>query len=227
MDLIAEMTILWQRTLKLLIARLSVTLPHIRDEKFIPGLIFSDEAHGLYMPPSDEPLGQPKKRPYSSISVNPITLAAAVEPKLFREKLSGNRDEYRGKPDAFDAIPDQEQIDKKDDTPTERVAKFLFHIGIHELCHLIYPDGKWSGSENFHNHITYMEVFCHVVYDHVYQETKKYMTKLRSKSKMLITLIAKHKKKGVKESVIWRENQKPSAVLVATYAIIMESLKQR
>lgn len=216
LELIAEMTILWQKTLKALITKLaeSSRFNRITSKKFIPGMIFSDEALGLYMPPSPE-----SGRPYPSVSINPITLAAAINPKAFNDKLG-----IKSSEEAFKEIPGEEEK-VSGDTPINRVAKFLFHIGLHELCHLLYPDSY--SAENFHRNITKMEILCHDAYEDIRLETKKYMKQLRSKSSQLMTIIAKHKKRDVQESMLWKSlahTERSSRVLAAAYGIILESL---
>jgi hypothetical protein len=202
--LTAEMMVLWQQTLKILVTDLSRHRRYegVSNRKFIPGIIYSDECLGVYMPADSE-----NRRPYATVAVNPITIAAAVNPKAFNQKLSPHKES-----EAFQAIPTDEEEDvnekKSDseaDTPINRVSKLLFHIGLHELCHLLYPD-SW-GNEEFHKNITYMEILCQNSYPKIRDEVKTYMRSLRSKSAMLISQIARSKKK-MSEGVV-RHNIKP------------------
>jgi len=143
-----------------------------------------------------------------------------LNPKVFNEKLGIKESE------AFESIEEEKKTGG--DTPISRVAKLLFHIGLHELTHLLYPDSY--GDENFHRNITKLEILCHDVYEDIKQETKKYMKQLKTKSAMLLTIIAKQKKGKIQESVIYNgltQKQKSSTVVAAIYAIISEKLNRQ
>lgn len=190
LDMTGELMILWQKTLKLLIKRLSSLVKYrgIADKKFIPGLVYSDECLGLWMAAKPE-LG----RKYDSISINPMTVAAQIHPKLFMQKLETRAAK------AFEDVA-QEEEDKDEnksvssDTPINRVAKFLFHTAVHEICHLLFPDRR-SSSEEFHVHISRLETVCHDEFDKIRAEVKTHMAELRTSTRKLINLVAKSKAK--------------------------------
>jgi len=207
-ELSAEMVILWQKTLRILIERLSKHHLHksaVSRKKFVPGLIFTDECMGICMTARPE-VG----RPYATVGINPLTLAAAVNPKAFTDKLNPHlkKNSWDDDSEAFSAL-DNDSGDGDDDekgkssiadTPTNRVTNFLFHIGLHELCHLLYPD--YPGShDTFHKNLTHLEIICQGSIDSIRAEVKKHMKGLKSNSNKLLTLIAKEKRKKMKEHV--------------------------
>lgn len=191
LDMTGEMMILWQKTLKLLMKRLSslVRYKNIADKKFIPGLVYSDECLGLWMAAKPE-LG----RKYDSISINPMTVAAQIHPRLFMQKLEARAAK------AFEDVAHEEEERSDEsksgssDTPINRVAKFLFHTAVHEICHLLFPDRR-SSSEEFHIHISRLETVCHDEFDKIRAEVRTHMPGLRSSTKKLINLVAKSKAK--------------------------------
>ena len=200
-----NMLILWQKTLRLILQKLSATVYAHRTRPLVPGLIYSNKCLGLYVPEKEA-----SGRKHASISVNPVTLAAYVLPKLFREKLEGKREK-----EAFEML---EESEEKDDTPVSRTSKFLFHLAIHEICHFLHPDGY--GSENFHRNITKLELICHDEYEQVKKLVKMHMKDLRRDARSLIGLVAKSTKKTgeMDESFVvsrfeeWcdRKNQSPT-----------------
>lgn len=193
MELTAEILILWQKTLKIIVDKLTSTKfgRYISEKEFVPGLIYSDEANGLYVSADEE-----KGRPYPSVSINPITAASAINPALFAQKLTGKSEK-----DAFKVIEQeaeqalqQKQNSISADTPTNRLAKLLYHIAVHELTHLMFPE-SWDGNyDQFHNNVTYLEYIAHDCYLQIKDEVKKTMGDLRKNSNKLINAIAKHSK---------------------------------
>lgn len=187
MELMAEMIILWQKSLQVIIKELEGSGFSSKGKKFIPGLIFSDECLALYMAASED-----QGRPYPSVSINPIVLAAAINPKAFQDKLEDKKSE-----EAFNIVPELEKEKAKaNDTPINRVSKFLFHEAIHELCHLLHP--QIEDDENFHKNITKLEILCHDSFEDIRKLTKAYMKTMKSKAAQLLTVIAKHVKKQPK-----------------------------
>jgi hypothetical protein len=178
-----NMLILWQKTLRLIMQKLSATVHAHRTRPLIPGLIYSNKCLGLYVPAKEA-----SGRKHDSISVNPVTLAAYVLPKLFREKLEGKREK-----EAFETLEESEEKDVGGDTPINRTSKFLFHLAIHEICHFLHPDGY--GTENFHRNITKLELICHDEYEQVKRLVKMHMKDLRRDAQSLINLVARSTKK--------------------------------
>lgn len=191
--LTSEILIVWQKSLKIIVEKMTSTTfgKQISDRDFIPGLIFSDECNGVYVPKSPD-----DGRPYDSISINPITIASSINPKLFTDRLKGK--EYQ---DAFitasieNKNEDNESDSTNGDTPINRVSKLIFHIATHEICHLLYPDHMWNPNKNFHDKITYLEIVCHDCYFEIRDEVKEFMKGLRINSSKLINAIAKHGRK--------------------------------
>jgi hypothetical protein len=190
--LTGEMLIVWQKAIKMIIQKMTSTVSRFspaRGRPFVPGLIYSNEALGLYMPAKND-------RKFDSICVNPITFAAHILPELFREKLEAGE----GENSAFDLVDQMSSSDKSSssDTPTNRVSKFIFHLAVHEVCHFLEPDG--SGSENFHRNISKMEVICHDEYEQIKKMVKTHIKSLRKNAQKLINIIAKNKPRKVAES---------------------------
>jgi hypothetical protein len=181
----------WQKAIKMIIQKMTAIsrFSSARSRPFVPGLIYSDEALGLYMPAKDD-------RKFDSICVNPITFAAHIVPELFRDKLEASDKEES----AFDLVDRISSSDKSSssDTPTNRVAKFIFHLAVHEVCHFLNPDGY--GSENFHRNISKMEVICHDEFEQIKRMVKTHIKTLRKNAQRLINVIAKSKTKKVAES---------------------------
>lgn len=173
-----EMLIVWQKAVKIIIKKMSAVYSGIRSRPFVPGLIYSSEALGLYMPAK-------ASRKFDSICVNPVTMSAHILPKYFAERLED--DELK---QAFEMI---DEMDGPSETPINRLSKFIFHLAIHEVCHYLYPDG-WS-PENFHRYISKMERICHDEYDQIKREVKLHMGGLRKSAQRLITIVAKNRTK--------------------------------
>jgi hypothetical protein len=171
-----EMLIVWQKAIKIIIKKMSAVYSGTRSRPFVPGLIYSSEALGLYMPAKSG-------RKFDSICVNPVTMSAHILPKYFAEKLED--DDLK---QAFEII---DEMDGPSETPINRLSKFIFHLAIHEVCHYLYPDG-WS-PENFHRYISKMERICHDEYDQIKREVKLHMGGLRKSAQKLITLVAKNR----------------------------------
>lgn len=203
--ILGEMMILWQKAMKLIMQKVASTTRYSfsRGRRFVPGVIFSDEVLGLYMPAKKD-----AGRPHDSVSINPVTLAAFILPKDFAERVA----DEGGEKDAFDMVSDSDRS-TSEDTPINRVAKFVFHLAVHEMCHLIYPDFRDTGSEQFHRNISKMELICHDVYEEIRREVRQRMPKLRKAARRLITIVAKHKASKIKEwAVGFREwsSRRPS-----------------
>lgn len=187
--LTGEMLIVWQRAVKIIINKMtSVIEAHstARSRPFVPGLIYSNEALGLFMPAK-------QGRAFDSICVNPITMAAYILPGEFRQKLEDEKDK-----DAFELLDHMDNSKGSSDTPTTRLAKFIFHVAVHEVCHFLYPDGY--SPENFHRFITKIELVCHDEYEQIKREVKLHMSGLRKCAKKLIGVISRNKKTKVEES---------------------------
>jgi hypothetical protein len=186
--LVSETMILWQKAMRMIMQKVASTARYsfAKGRTFVPGVVFSDEVLGLYMPAKKD-----SGRNHDSVSINPVTLAAFVLPKEFQERIA---QEGREK-EAFEMYDDasEKASGSSGETPTNRVAKFVFHLAVHEMCHLLYPDSRDSGSENFHKNISKMELICHDVYEELRREVKAQMPSLRKSSKKLISLIGKHK----------------------------------
>lgn len=196
---VGEMVILWQKTLKILADEIKLNLKRARNREFIPGLIYSDECLGIYVPNKPD-----SGRKFATVGINAITLAAATVPKLFFDKLSS-----ASSGQAFSTIEDTEEQPEKTqntggrmaNTPINRVTNLLLHIGTHELTHLLFPD-SWGGNEEFHNNVTYVEMACRDAFGKIKEEVKLHMKGLRRGSTALISTIARNKKKKVSESFV-------------------------
>lgn len=201
--MLGEIMIVWQKAMRLIMQKVASTTRYSfsKGRKFVPGVVFSDEVLGLFMPAKKD-IG----RPYDSVSINPVTLAAHILPKEFQEKIADEGSEK----EAFDLADSDKSASS--DTPVNRVSKFIFHLAVHEMCHLIYPDFKDTGSEEFHKNISKMEMICHDVYEEIRKEVKTRMKGLRKSAKKLITIVSQHKAAQVKEWIVgfkkWNESKK-------------------
>jgi len=196
---VGEMVILWQKTLKILTEEIKLNLKRARNREFIPGLIYSDECLGIYVPNKPD-----SGRKFATVGINAITLAAATVPKLFFDKLSS-----AASGQAFSTIEDTDEAQEKTsnsggrmaNTPINRVTNLLLHIGTHELTHLLFPD-SWGGNEEFHNNVTYVEMACRDAFGKIKEEVKLHMKGLRRGSMALISNIARNRKKKVSEAFV-------------------------
>jgi hypothetical protein len=190
-EILGPIMVVWQKAMKLIMQKVASTAKYSfsRGRKFVPGVIFSDEVLGLYMPAKKD-----TARKHDSVSVNPVTVAAFLLPKDFSEKIA----ERDGEKEAFEMAGDLESDKSSSDTPINRVSKFIFHLAVHEMCHLIHPDFSDTGSEQFHQNISKMELICHDVYEEIKKEIKEKMPELRKSAKKLITIVARHKASTVK-----------------------------
>jgi hypothetical protein len=212
-----EMLIVWQKAIKIIIRKVTSTVSkfsYASGRPFVPGLIYSDEALGLFMPAKSG-------RKFDSICVNPVTLSAHLLPKMFKEKLESDQENS-----AFDLLDGMDESKNSSaDTPTNRVAKFIFHLATHEVCHFLHPDGY--SPENFHRFISKIEIMCHDEYEQIRREVKIHMKGLRKSAEQLIKLMAKHRggQKKLPEFSTWaarkgmmvvqefqQERQKPARV---------------
>ena len=202
--ILGEIMIVWQKAMRLIMQKVASTTKYSfsRGRKFVPGVVFSNEVLGLYMPAKKD-----TGRLYDSVSINPVTLAAHILPKEFQEKIADGGTEK----EAFELAVDSEKSSSAD-TPINRVSKFIFHLAVHEMCHLIHPDFKDTGSEEFHKNISKMEMICHDVYEEIRKEVKTRMKGLRKSAKKLITIVSQHKAAQVKEWIVgfkkWNESKK-------------------
>lgn len=202
-EVLAPIMIIWQKAMKHVMQKVASTMKYSfsKGRKFVPGVIFSDEVLGLYMPAKKD-----TSRRYDSVSINPVTLAAFILPKDFSERVA----EENGEKEAFEMLGELES-DKSSssDTPVNRVSKFIFHLAVHEMCHLLYPDYRDTGSEHFHRNISKMELICHDVYEEIRRDVKEKMSELRKSAKKLITIVSRHKASAVKAESFrrWSESK--------------------
>lgn len=194
--LTSDILILWTKILKIITDKITSSKfgRNMYEKEFVPGLIYSDEVNGLYVSADTE-----NGRPYPSVSINPITAASAINPSAFAKKLMSKtgKDAFKTTEidsDEYYSEEDEDESSKRGsvaDTPTNRLAKLLFHIATHELTHLMYPE-SWEGNyERFHDNVTYIEIFAHDSFNEIRDEVKKHMPSLRRNSAKLITAIAK------------------------------------
>lgn len=170
-----EMLVLWQKVLKIVMDKTASYGRSTYEKKFIPGLIFSDEALALYSPPeqgSDQ----------HSISINPLVIASIVQPQKFEDMQSATEIEKR---DEFSEVASM----SANKYTANRLAVFLFHEAIHELTHLLFPDSY--GVENFHAHVSKMENICHFEFKRIQQETSTLVKAISKKASRLISSIDK------------------------------------
>lgn len=217
MELTAEILILWQKTLKIIVNKLTSTkFGRLIDKKeFVPGLIYSDEAAGLYVSADDQ-----KGRPYPSVSINPIAAASTINPAAFAEKLSlkSNKDAFKTIEQEAEESLEEKQNSTTADTPTNRLAKLLYHIAVHELTHLMFPE-SWQGNyDNFHNNVTYLEYIAHDCYYQIKDEVKRGMADLRKNSNKLINAIAKHSRKKNENKVYGLKTFRESRIEISKLA---------
>lgn len=189
LDVTSEMMIIWQKTMRIILDKLSSSSRYrsrLKSRPFVPGLIFSDECLGLYNPANPD-----LQQEHPSVSINPLIIASAVLPKEFYSEFSQQGSSYEQNVFVNEFNEDDESGPKSKiaDTPTNRLVKVLYHIATHELCHLLFPD-SW-GDENFHKNITYIEILAHDCVNDIKDVVKPYMNILRQRSKRLINAFSK------------------------------------
>jgi hypothetical protein len=183
-NLTSNMMILWQRVLKIITAKIShSSFKRYGSKKFIPGIIFSDEALALYMPPKEG-------LKHHAVMVNPIVMASLIDPDLFN-KILGDQAGSGQK-----AIKESGSSNYASETPTNKLTVFLFHIAIHELVHLMFPDSY--GYDEFHSYISKMEAICHFDFTKVRDVVKDFMPRVKRDAQKLIRAIGKDKRKRLK-----------------------------
>ena len=179
-----NLLILWGRVIKKVIERCAKNT-YVSEQQYIPGLIFSDEALALFQPST-------RFVPYSTISVNPISVCAIVEPKIFEQKILNSSD--------IKAVSDANPEDITDTvTPINRLTWLLMHEAIHEATHLLYPD-SW-GEGQFHRYITHNELRCHSLEREIREDVKEFMQDIRADSRKLITVLRKDKSSYGKQAM--------------------------
>lgn len=186
----SSLLVCWQQILKYIVAGLKTKQDLQYDEyDFIPGLIYSDKCLALFQPPNKE-----KKIRYNTISINPMTVAAIVDPDLFNKEIIGsiiNKNEDKvvdfSGPSDFAEVQDESGNPEKI-MPTARLAAFLFHEAVHELCHMYYPDFG-DRYEGFHSNISKLENYMHFAQQGIYQIVKRHMKRLKQDSVKLIRAV--------------------------------------
>ena len=208
--LTTEMLILWQKTLKLVVDAVAKHRKYsllMSKKSFIPGLIYSSECLGLCMSAKPE-----NGRPYACVAINAVTFAAAVNPKGLTEKIRPKSGD-----EAFSHM--EEEKSKAADTPINRVTEMLYHISVHEVCHLLF-----AGIEAFHNNITFMEMICQGIIPEIRDEVKRHMRGLRKNSNKLINAIVKSRRSLNKEH---HQPTKFDRYITERRTIIPEEKKQK
>lgn len=177
-DLTASILILWQSILKKVMAATNKMLPQRKkqNKKYIPGTVFTNEALALYLSP------QVEDGPHT-IAINPVSIAAIVEPKLFQERLSVSGDIL--------APLEEEESEVSTRRTADRLGAFLMHEAIHEMTHLLWPDLYDNDYENFHSYVSKVEMACHFIYPEVKDETKNFLRDIRKQVQKMIRRIAK------------------------------------
>ncbi len=176
--------LLWSRILDMVLDR--VKMLGNRTEKYVPGLIFSQEALALYSPASPN-------QPFTSISINPISVGALLYPARFEKVIKGQA------PDTFSKKETQFVSDSSDDiTPTNKLTSFLMHSAIHEVCHFLHPDYR-GNHENFHKTITAAEHLCAPLLGDIRDQVKSLLPSVKKETNDFITSLKQTLRAQTKE----------------------------
>jgi len=172
---------LWQKIIRLVTKTATKHLRHAkRDKQFIPGVVYSDECLALYAP------ANPKfNQAYDVIAINPIPVAAMMEPELFNKAIQSE-----------DGInPEKNGLISSDQFGTQDLLiNFFMHEAIHEVTHLLFPDSY--NHDNFHRSVTHVESACHFIEPEIRKEVRSHIRGMREDMKNLIRIVAKDKKKN-------------------------------
>jgi hypothetical protein len=185
LDTIAATMLMWTEVLKLLVRRMKSVGMRVRGKEFVPGVVFSDEALGLYYPKN------PKMNlAYDSVQINPVSIAALVDPESFNKKIYGTEMEEK------QSVKDTQYVAKNTSyMPINRVTDFVYQTGVHELVHLLFPD-YGSSLDEFHEHISLAEMVCAPIKTDIRNIVKKYMPELRRQSNKMIRAVGKDIKRS-------------------------------
>lgn len=187
-NLTASIVMLWQSILKKVMAATNRMFPQDsfgENKKYIPGTIFTNEALALYMSP------QVPGGPHM-LAVNPMSIAAIVEPMLFQERLSVSGDIL--------APMGREEESADTRRTADKLAAFLMHEAIHEMTHLLWPDYYESETDKFHKKISKVEMACHFIYPDVKDETKSFLRDIRKQVQKIIRRVSKSRDQHAKMS---------------------------
>jgi hypothetical protein len=174
---------LWQKIIRLVTKTATKHLRHARrsTKQFVPGVVYSDECLALYQP------ANPKfNQPFDVVAINPMTVAAIMEPELFQKAITGDNDNDSSP--ASHGMVASEQFGTQD-----MLINMLMHEAIHEVTHLLFPDG-WSYTE-FHRNVTKIELACHFLEPEIRKEVRSHIRGMREDMKKLIRIVGKDKKK--------------------------------
>lgn len=191
-ELTNALTIAWKDILELIIDE-CVRRGHrsYRMRDYIPGIIFSKEALGLFNPASDDV-------PYDTISINPMAIVPLIESKRFEEKLMPLMHGY----DSIEDMPAEKRITvetgNNGETPITNVSNFLRHLAAHEATHYLFPDYYEHGE--FHRHITTVELVTDAFADDIKKIVKTHMPEMRRTTRMLINAVAADYKNSKREA---------------------------
>lgn len=178
---VATLTNVWSQVLRHLSKKLRKSRygSSMRGKKVVPGIIYSDEAIGLMMPPKAE-------RYFYTVLINPLSSANVVSPDLFEALINLSSEEIRPSP-------------ADDETPINRFTNFIYHIAIHELTHVMYPS-SYGDLEEWHKAVTAVEIMCHFDIEKVRSIVKSYMPALKKEMREVISMVRKDKKKSMQEN---------------------------
>jgi hypothetical protein len=193
--LTANTLLLWQKALKLVMESLVARARWMKltGKTFMPGIIYSNECLALYNPPAsgeNDEDGNPNKIQYKAwtVAVNPLTVAGLVQPEAFEKLLNSS-----ARQNAFSMAVNDRFEDAK---LQEKLAKYIHHLAVHEMVHLIWPDGY--GYDEFHGNISFAEIACHHIYPDILKETKKHFKAIKRNALKLLKAVSKDKAKSEK-----------------------------
>lgn len=194
-EITKNLMIIWHECLKICIETIKDVLDVNSGLKpYVPGVLFTNEALALVL--------NEKTRKFVTVAINPLSVAALVDPPLF-EKIFYEEDQVSIEGGDERIYRDIRADDPKNQTAIERVSQFMKHEAVHELAHYLYPS-YWGGYslDDFHSRISKLEYLTDRVYPEIWDVCKKYMKGLREDSQKLIRAVRKDIRKREKRKQI-------------------------
>lgn len=190
-ELTSDLALLWKEVLEIAVDYSRIAFrrvdPYAFSDKgaFVPGIMFSKEALGLYLPPRPQ-----KGKNYATIAINamsivPLVCKTDVEKKLIPLLLEGHdlKEEERTR------ILNDMAIGSNDETPITNVTNYMRHLAAHEVTHYLFPD-YGDQFDQYHNYQTDLELIMDAALPEIRSKVKAHMPNLRKSLKQLVTAVS-------------------------------------
>lgn len=183
-DLISNLMVVWLSTIRRIIQTSSKLYRRENNNPVIPGVIFSKEANAISLPPKEEQKNH-------ILAINPISVAALVEPDRFAKLIQGASYERIPKNTKIQEDVNIQEFEKShpEESVANRLASFIHHVAIHEITHYKFPDYGY-GSETFHRHVTILEHACHFDFAKTKKEVYHCLKGIKADTRKLLKLLS-------------------------------------